>query len=140
MTTTYLSRDVLLGATDVPTEDVTVPELGGVVKVRGMTSSERGKFEQSCFEGRGRRQQFNWTNARAKMVSLCCIDDQGHRLFTDEDADQLGQVRADVLNRLFTVAQRLSGMSDEEVEELGKSFELTAASATSSSVSPSNSA
>jgi len=134
-----LSRDAVLAATSVPIETVKVPELGGEVRVRGMTGTERDAFEASCVQGRGRKRDFNMQNLRAKMVAYCCVDDDGRRLFTDQDLDRLGAIRADVLDRLFGVAQRLSGMRDEDVEELGQALESPIASATSSSVSPSNS-
>jgi hypothetical protein len=112
-------RETLLAATATPTEVVRLPELGIEVTVRGMTGVERDAFESSCIEGKGRKREFSTKNLRAKLVAYCCIDDNGHRVFTDADAVALGAVRADVIDKLFSVAQRLSGMRDEDVEELG---------------------
>lgn len=134
-----LSRADILGATATPREVVQIPELGGAVTVRGMTGVERDAFEGSCFEGRGKKRDFNMKNLRAKMVAYCCIDEQGHRLFSDSDAIALGEVRADVIDKLFGVAQRLSGMRDEDVDELGLASETTPRSGTSSSSSPATS-
>jgi len=127
-----LSRSDILNATTTPRERVSVPELGGDVLVRGMTGVERDAFESSCFEGRGKKRDFNMRNLRAKLVAYCCIDEQGHRLFSDADAVSLGEVRADVIDKLFGVAQRLSGMRDEDVDELGLTSEKTPRSPTSS--------
>jgi hypothetical protein len=133
-----LSRSDILRATATPQEMVSLTkELGGDVLVRGMTGVERDAFEASCLEGRGKRRDFNMKNFRAKMVAACCIDDQGHRIFTDADVIALGEVRADVIDKLFSVAQRLSGMRDEDVDELGLGSEKTAVSAMPSSPSPS---
>jgi hypothetical protein len=134
----FLSRADILKATATPREVVAVPALGGDVIVRGMTGVERDAFEASCFEGKGKRRDFNMRNLRAKLVAYCVVDDAGHRLFTDEDVIALGQVRADVIDRLFGVAQRLSGMKDEDVDELGLGSGSPTASGTSSSPSPSN--
>lgn len=112
-------RETLLGATAPPQEDIHIPQLNVTVTVRGMTGVERDAFESSCFEGRGKKRDFNMKNLRAKLVAYCCIDANGHRVFSDADAIALGNVRADVIDRLFSVAQRLSGMKDEDVEELG---------------------
>lgn len=133
-----LSRTDILKATTTPREVVAIKELGGEVVVRGMTGVERDAFEASCFEGRGKKRDFNMRNLRAKLVAYCCIDEDGHRLFTDEDVIALGQVRADVIDKLFAVAQRLSGMRDEDVDELGLSSATPTTSGTSSSVWPSN--
>lgn len=131
-------RDAILGATAPPSEVVALPQLGIDVTVRGMTGVERDAFEASCFEGRGKKRDFNMKNLRAKLVAYCCIDEQGARVFTDADAIALGNVRADVIDRLFGVAQRLSGMKDEDVDELGLASAKPTASASSSSVSPTN--
>ena len=132
-----LSRADILKATAPPREAVHV--LDGTVLVRGMTGAERDAFEASCFEGRGKKRDFNMRNLRAKLVAYCCIDDEGRRLFTDEDVIALGAVRADVIDKLFGVAQRLSGMRDEDVDELGLTSTSPTPLATSSSVSVSSS-
>ncbi len=132
-------RDLLLGANKPPTETVSLPELKTSVIVRGMTGSERDAFEASCIEGRGKKRDVNTKNIRARLVAFCCVDDKGDRVFSDGDAKQLGDVRADLLDRIFSVAQRLSGMSDQDVDELGQVSKTMEASATSSSASPANS-
>ena len=134
-----LSKADILNAKEPPREVVHVRELSGDVIVRGMTGKERDAFEASCFEGRGKKRDFSMRNLRAKMVACCCIDEQGRRLFTDEDAAELGAVRADVIDRIFGVAQRLSGMREEDLDELGLSSKTTSPSAISSSVWPSSS-
>jgi hypothetical protein len=133
-----LSRADILGATKTPREVVFVKELGGEVIVRGMTGAERDAFEASCFEGRGKKREFSMRNLRAKLVAFCCVDDSGKRIFSDDDVPTLGEVRADVVDRLFGVAQRLSGLREEDAEELGLSSATPTTSDTSSSASPSN--
>lgn len=113
-----LSRADLLRAS-LPQETVYVKELKDSVIVRGMTGRERDAFEASCLVAKGRKREINTLDMRAKLVALCCIDEKGQRLFSDEDVAVLGDVRADVIDRLFSVAQRLSGLRDEDVDELG---------------------
>lgn len=134
-----LSRSDILGATQTPREIVHIPALGGAVTVRGMTGVERDAFEASCFEGRGKKRDFSMRNIRAKLVAYCCIDEQGHRLFSDSDVVALGEVRADIIDDLFSVAQKLSGMKDEDVDELGFTSEKPTPTAISSSNSPATS-
>lgn len=113
-----LSRETILQAQDLPMERVPVPEWGGEVIVRGLTAAERDQFEQSIVETRGKNTKVNLRNIRAKLVVLCCVDEQGNRIFCDEDAEVLGRKSAVALNRVFEVAQRLSGLRPEDVEEL----------------------
>jgi hypothetical protein len=119
----YLTRDVILQADDLLVEDVEVPEWGGVVRVRGLTGAERDDFEASVVEQRGKKTRLNMQNFRAKLVVRVAINGDGQRLFTDKDASLLGRKSAAALQRVFEVAQRLSGLSDQDVEELVGNFD-----------------
>lgn len=113
-----LGRDAILQAQDLPTEDVAVPEWGGVCRVRALTGAERDSFEQSIVEQRGKSTKMNLRNIRAKLVALSVVDEEGKRVFSDGDAETLGKKSAAALERVFEVAQRLSGLRPEDVEEL----------------------
>jgi hypothetical protein len=54
---------------------------------------------------------------------LTIVDEEGNRLFSDADVKLLGQKSAAALDKLFEVAQKLSGLKDEDVEELAKNSE-----------------
>lgn len=114
----YLNRDEILKLNDLPVEEVYVPEWDAWVRVRGLTGAERDRFEQSIVEQRGKATRMNLRNIRAKLVALTVVDEQGNRVFSDEDAEALGRKSASALNRVFEVAQRLSGLRQEDVEEL----------------------
>ena len=118
-----LTRDEILQVQDLPTEQVHVPEWGGDVLVRALTGAERDRFEQSIVEQRGKSTRMNLQNIRAKLVALTVVDEQGNRIFKDEDVKWLGNKSAAALDRIFEVAQRLSGLRDEDVEELAKNSE-----------------
>jgi hypothetical protein len=64
----------------------------------------------------------NLKNIRAKLVALTVVDEEGNRIFSDSDASALGKKSAAALDRVFEVAQRLSGLRPEDVEELSKNF------------------
>lgn len=115
-----LTRDAILKATDLPHEDVDVPEWGGTVRVRTLTGAERDQFEASIVELRGKKRKINTANIRAKLVALSVVDEQGNRLFSDADVALLGKKSAAALDRVFAVAQRLSGVTEDDVEELEK--------------------
>ncbi len=114
-----LSKSDLLGVT-VQRETVYIPELKGSVIVQGMSGIERDEWEASLIRGKGKHREVNTRNLRAKLVTRCVLNDDGTRMFTDEDAAALGKIGAHVLQRLFEAAQKLSGVSDEDVDELGK--------------------
>ena len=115
-----LNRDEILAASDILTELVPVPEWGGDVYVKGMTGAERDKFEASIIEQRGKTQTMNMANIRAKLASLTICDETGRRLFNEADVQLLSKKSAAALQRVFAVAQKLSGIGDEDVKELAE--------------------
>jgi hypothetical protein len=116
--TTFLSRAAILAATDLPRETVSVPEWGGDVLVQGLTAKERDDFEISLSTGKGKSQENNFRNLRARLVARAVVDESGARLFGDMDIAALGGKSAVVLQRLFEAAQRLSGFTTADVAEL----------------------
>lgn len=110
-----LGREAILAADDIVTDEVEVPEWGGSVLVRAMTGAERDRLEASAV---GNGKKLNLANFRARMCAASIVDEAGNRLFGEADLVTLGQKSSAALNRVFEVAQRLSGMSDEDVEEL----------------------
>lgn len=118
MKTTLLSRDQILGIQDLSFEDVPVPEWGGTVRIGMLTGTERDAFEQQLVTRQGKKTSVNLDNIRARLVALCAIGENGERLFSEKDVAQLGRKSAIALNRVFEVAQRLNGLTEEDIEEL----------------------
>lgn len=109
-------RDILT-AEDMATEEVEVPEWGGVVIVRALTGVERDSYEAEIF-GSGQPGTYNLQNIRAKLAARTMIDEMGVRLFGDSEVAKLGLKSASALDRVFAVAQRLSGLTNQDVKEL----------------------
>ena len=120
---TTLTRDAILGADDLETEEVEVPEWDGTVWVRTLTGKERDRFEADCIAKRNGQLEsadVNLDNVRARLVVLACVDSKGESLFTPEDVDALGRKSGAALNRVFVVAQRMAGLLQKDIEELAK--------------------
>jgi len=142
-----LSRDGILGAVDVQTEKVFVKEWGDDVIVRGLTGDELDAFQGSVrqfrptFDGKGMEAVLVQDGMRAKLLVKCLVDENGDRLFTDQDASALGAKNGSVIDRLYDVASRLSGLSEDEKAELeGNSDPAESAGSTSSSPDASSTA
>lgn len=121
----FLNREAILKANDIEKREVYIPEWGGSVYVRGMTGRERDQFEASIIRQRGRNTEINMKNARAKLVVMCTVDQEGNRLFTDADVAPLADKSAKALDRIFAAAQELSGITREDMEELTENFDET---------------
>jgi hypothetical protein len=120
----YVTAQDLMSATAPAFETVYIPALQKHAVVVGMSGKARDTFEASLITGKGKKREVKTDNIRAKLAARCLYNkpptDGGTRLFTDDQADNLGDVRADVLAPIFDIAQRLSGIADADVEELGK--------------------
>lgn len=114
-----LTKEQILKAEDLKTEIVEVEEWGGSVNVRTMTGTERDAFEQSIVEGKDKT---NLANIRARLCAVTIVDENGNRLFNDEDVVELGKKSAAALDRVATVAQKLNGFRNKDIEELGKNL------------------
>ena len=115
----YLSRDEILNCDDLKTEEVKLPEWGGTVIVKMMTGQERDNFEASIVDSKGGNIKFE--NIRAKLVAKTVVDPETKKpLFTVADITALGKKSAAALDRIFTVSQRLSKITEKDVDELAK--------------------
>ena len=112
-----LTKDQILEANDLPTQDVEVPEWGGQVRVRSMSGADRDAFEASMvtLDKDGTRQP-DMSNLRVKLVALTLVDDAGNRLFDVADVQRLALKSAAALEKVFKAAQKLNGLGAQEAE------------------------
>lgn len=118
-----LNKQDILEADDIVKELVEVKEWGGEVWVRGMNGAERDKFEASIVQTRGKDTTVNMVNIRAKLASMTICDEKGNRLFSDADIVKLSTKSAHALQRVFAVAQKLSGIGEDDVKELAEGLQ-----------------
>lgn len=112
-----LGRDAIRDVVDLPMEEVEVPEWGGSVLVRGLSGRERDLYEKWMVQIRGRNSvELSMENVRGKLAAMCICNETGGRVFEDEDARWLGNKSAAALERVCSVAMRLSGLAAEDVE------------------------
>ena len=132
-----LSRDEILAADDLKFEDVDVPEWAKnkKVRVRALSGTDRDAFETSLLVGTGKNQKISTLNIRAKLAALSIVDAENNPIFNLHDIETLGKKSSAALDRVFAVAQKLSKITDEDVEELAKNSD-TVRSDGSSSDSP----
>lgn len=108
------------------TKVVLVPEWGGDVCIRELTGTERDSYEASIFTPGGvasvnakqKTQRIDLSNARARLVALCLIDDNGQRLYKDNEIYALGKLNARGLDRVYDECRKLSGITDDDQAEI----------------------
>lgn len=107
-----LNKAAILAAGDYKLEKVHVPEWGGDVFIKTISGVDRDRFEEGYSEQRMK-------NFRSRFLVLTLSDENGGRLFTDAEVEELGKKSSLVLNRLFDKAWSLNAFTNEAVEELG---------------------
>jgi len=118
-----LTKGEILAADDNMTEDVEVPEWGGTVRVKGLSGKDRDRFETTIFKSGGKgKTDGDFSNMRARLVTLTVVNDKNVRIFSFDDAVKLGRKSALALDKVFAVAQRLSGLRKEDVDKIQKNL------------------
>jgi hypothetical protein len=137
MVEALLSREQILQAEDLPSEVVEIPEWNGSVIVRGLTGSGRGKFQNSILSQNGNANSKNvmvdMKEAEMRLVAYCVVDENGKRLFTEKDIAELGKKAGSAINRISDVAMRLSGFTQEDLQELTENLTETQSGVSGSS-------
>ncbi len=118
----FLTREQIVEVEDVEYDEVDCPEWGGKVRLKSIKGTQRDAYEQSLIVEKSGSRQMNLRNARAKLIVLCAVDEQGRLLFTPDDLNTLGRKNAKPLDRLFDACRKLAGLSEDDVEELTKDF------------------
>lgn len=128
-----LGRDQILTANDLEVREVHVPEWADaatgddIVLVKALTGEERQAFQLSLVQFRplpnGQQEtRPNLGNMAAKLVARAVVDEQGNRVFKDQDVAALGRKSGAALERVFEVAQEMSGLSDQDIEAAVENF------------------
>lgn len=111
-------------------EIVKVPELGedAEVRVQSLTGAEWEEYENSLSQQIRRRDgtlefRVNRRNRRAKLVAMCVVDEQGQLVFGQKDVVRLSTMNAGALDRIYEVAERLSGKDEQAIEEAEEDFD-----------------
>ena len=109
----YLTRQAIIEAEDLKTEDVEVPEWGGMVRVRTMSGEARDKLGAAMLgpDGKPDQRRFNML-----LVAGSMVDEDGNPLFCLDEVADLGKKSAQALQRVADAAYRLNGLGEEQVK------------------------
>ncbi len=103
---------------------VKVPIEGfGDVFIRVMSGSERDSLEASCIKTRGKVQEENRDNFRAKILVRTLSDEHGVRMFKDDEAGVVGSLPATFVVPAADEAATINKMNKKDVDSLTKNSE-----------------
>ena len=121
-----ITKDQLWQINDTQWEDVPVPEWGAGVEVRlrNLSGEELDAYQAGLvIQTRDGGRKVNLRNASARLLVACAINEDGSPMFEVKDVMRLSQMNAKALNRLTVVAQRLSGMTEDDMKEFTENFD-----------------
>jgi hypothetical protein len=108
-----LDAAAIFGADDLPPVDVAIPEWGGEVRLRPMSSKDRDDAIK-------RSTQLNNEKApgafAAYLLAKCAVSETGETLFTTEDATRLAKKNGEVLERIAQKILDMNGLTEEAVK------------------------
>lgn len=111
-----LTAEQILAADDMGLKKVSVPEWGGDVHIRVMTVGERDEYERMWIGQRDKGIE----NFRTQYLARVLCDEKGELLFRGKEP-ALAKKSGAVMGRLFDEAMRHNKMTEEDVQQLGKS-------------------
>ena len=105
-----LTKEQINTVQDNNIEAVFVPEWNGEVCVKGMSAIDANTLFLATPDGKN-------ANMMGLVLVRCLCDEQGNRLYADDEAELIGKHPSKVLKPLLDVAMRLSGLGDEGLEK-----------------------
>jgi len=114
-----LTKEEIQKAKDLPVRDVEVPEWGGIVRMQTLSGAERDSFADTV-QQRKKGEVIELKGLKVFLLSLAIVGENGERLFSEADLDELNAKSAKVLETLFEIATEMNGIGEEEEEELRK--------------------
>lgn len=112
MTKVLLTKEQILSATDRKFKVIDVPEWGGTVRVAQISVADRLNLQ--LLQQEKREKEGDKAGVGALILGLCAlsiVDEQGTRLFSDEDIEALGKKSAAAIDKIFDAADELNGIT-----------------------------
>ena len=105
-----LTRSDILGC-EIRTGRIHVPQWGGWVRYRELTADEQGKMGAAIIGPDNKPDLDKAMNVAHLLVCWCVIDENGDRVFNDDDAPQLAQARGAAIATVGKAIMAISGLA-----------------------------
>lgn len=131
------SKDDFLGQDDLETRDIIMDKFGfkpkpghkeAIVRIRLMDGHGRDSFEaliSSLTEQKdGKFVIKSMKDVKVTLLSLCVVDGKNDLMFTQEELSQINSKNSAAIDHLFKECQDLNKLTDDDVDDMVKNFEL----------------
>lgn len=125
-TADFFSKDAILKRCAVTFKEVEVPELEAKIRVKVLSAKDVSTFQAQFMDEDPKRKKEAAIHFKHRYVGRCLCDDSGNLLFTEKEAEQLGDMPARDIEFLFAACSKVNPMGGEpEVEKEVKNSETT---------------
>ena len=115
-----LSKDDILNCDDLKLKEVDIPQWSGSIFIKPMSGTGRDAFETQFVAARNKGLAAP-KHIRSMLAVLTVCDSKGNLLFnSDKDVAKLGNKSGAALDLIFAEAQKINGLSDDDVDALAK--------------------
>ncbi len=108
----FLTKDQIKENTDYRQENITV--WGGELCIRSMTAQDRIEFEARQVEDK------KDMPIMISMIVACCVNEEGDKFFSVDDASWLLQKSPESLLKIFEVCVKLNTLTKDNIEDKAK--------------------
>ena len=111
----FLRKEDIVKPPQFEIKTLDIPELGGAIRIREMTGTERDQLEEYYANHEKGK---SWRRYRALVVVLSIVDENNQRIFSDEDIDQVNAtVPWRVLDRIQDAVFELNNLKAAAAEK-----------------------
>lgn len=96
------------------------------VRLQSLTELEKSNLDALWGERYGKNDEVDMV-MRRELVVVSLVDDEGNRLFKDDEVDVLGDFKASDIAKWYRAARKHSGFDLSDVEAQEKKSDATAA-------------
>ena len=111
-----LSKAAYLKKKDLKPEEVDIGD-GDTVAVRKLSARARAELERryATKKPEDDPEGFRWA-----LIKRCVLDDGGKLMFEDADKDEVMEMQADLIEKVFVACARVNAFTEKDVETLEK--------------------
>lgn len=90
----------------------------GEVRVKPLTLSMQEQWEREILSEEGAMRED--ISIKASLIVKTVVDEEGRLIFNSDDIQAISELPAAPMNKLFTAAQELNNVTQDDIEELKK--------------------
>lgn len=103
---------ILANGAKFDTKEIEVPELGGSVYVREVNAKELDRIYVLC--SRVKNMPDSAKSLRAEMCAYFLSDENGKRLFSDNQFDMLAQLNGKIMDAIMDAGMAMNSLGEED--------------------------